>query len=137
MTVLKLKESKKGRIRFGMHFVKSLPPWKKKWRKVFTNSKINFKQLIPNFLPLKIPEFPLQWLSQLLSHRKCFRIHLAAEKNQRTIFINLFFSWQRFFSMKKVCFGFRLVHWAHGLNGREETVKNLWSHFGIITIYCS
>lgn len=62
---------------------------------------------------------------------------MPKKKINETIFINLFFlSRCKDFSIK-VCFGFCLTRWAHGLNGREEAVKNLWSHFGIITIYCS
>lgn len=57
-----------------------------------------------------------------------------------TIFINLFFRGKDFHDRREVCFGF-FAQFTVVSDGREDeeekTVKNLWSHFGIITIYCS
>lgn len=69
-----------------------------------------------------------------------FRIHRVAEKKSTEQFLLIYIPvakippWS-----EKVCFGFRLIHCGLGWEGRRgvKTVKNLWSHFGIITIYCS
>lgn len=61
MTVLKLQE-KREKLRYEMHFEKSLPPCnerkkKKSFHGEFPSPVINFKQLIPEF-PILFPEFP-------------------------------------------------------------------------------
>lgn len=108
---------------------------------------INFERLIPNFLLVShstATTTSAEWLSQLFSQiffafipgsRGC-----GGKEFAETIFINLFSRGKDFHDRREVCFGF-FAQFTVVSDGREDeeekTVKNLWSHFGIITIYCS
>lgn len=64
----------------------------------------------------------------------------VVEKNSAKQFLLIYFPVAKIFTIaERFVLVFRSVHCGLGQEGRRrrKTVKNLWSHFGIITIYCS
>lgn len=95
-----------------------------------------------------LPAIPARWLFAIVQLKKfASAVREPEKKIPSKQFLLIYFPVAKDvlpWSGKKVCFGLRLIRLARSLyrmgeswGTEKKNCENLWSHFGIITIYCS